>query len=218
MGSSDAHPRRHDGTRHGHGRKYLTQSELQRVLAAAAQLPDDKRLFVEVLAWSGARISEALALTPSRFDMELNSVTLLTLKRRKAVMRDVPLPPSLIAEIDAVFYLRQRQRCPVRAHEQLWPFHRVTGWRIVKSVMEEAGIMGNQARPHGLRHGFGVGALQAGVPVTLLKRWMGHAKLSTTEIYLDVIGPEEIGFARRFWQSCAREPASSAGQRRGASH
>lgn len=218
MGSSDAHPSCRPGTRHGHGRKYLTRSELQRVLATAAQLPEDKRLFVEVLAWSGARISEALALPASRFDLELNSVTLLTLKRRKAVMRDVPLPPPLIAELDAVFHLRQRQRSPVRAHERLWPFHRVTGWRIIKSVMKDAGIMGNQARPHGLRHGFGVGALQAGVPVTLLKRWMGHAKLSTTEIYLDVIGPEEIGFARRFWQSCAREPARPAGLRRGASH
>jgi integrase len=70
-------------------------------------------------------------------------------------------------------------------------------------MMDAAGIAGHQARPHGLRHGFGVGALQAGVPITLLKRWMGHARLSTTEIYLDVIGPEEIAFARRFWASMA---------------
>jgi site-specific recombinase XerD len=171
-----------------------------------------------MLAWSGARISEALALTPSRCDLELNSVTLITLKRRKAVMRDVPLPPPLIAELEAIFHLRQRQRCAVRAHERLWPFHRVTGWRIIKSVMGDAGIMGNQARPHGLRHGFGVGALQAGVPVTLLKRWMGHTKLSTTEIYLDVIGPEEIAFARRFWQSCAKGSEHAAGVGRVASH
>ena len=201
MGNSDAHPVRRPGTSHGHGRKYLTQAELHRVLAASAQQPDAKRLFIKTLAWSGARISEVLALTPSRFDLELNSVTLLTLKRRKVVMRIVPLPPALIAELDDAFCLRRAQRQPEHAHQRLWPFHRVTGWRLVKSMMDTAGIAGQQARPHGLRHGFGVSALQTGVPLTLLKRWMGHARLSTTEIYLDVIGPEEIAFARRFWAS-----------------
>lgn len=203
MGNSDAHPIRRRAANHGHGRKYLTQGELQRVLAASAQHPDAKRLFIKTLAWSGARISEVLALTPSRFDLELNSVTLLTLKRRKVVMRIVPLPPALVAELDDAFQLRSAQRQPEHAHQRLWPFHRVTGWRLVKSMMDAAGIAGHQARPHGLRHGFGVGALQAGVPITLLKRWMGHARLSTTEIYLDVIGPEEIAFARRFWASMA---------------
>jgi len=50
-----------------------------------------------------------------------------------------------------------------------------------------------------MRHAFGVGSLQSGVPLSLLKRWLGHARLSTTEIYADVIGAEEIGFAERFW-------------------
>lgn len=195
MGNSDAH---HD-SRRAHGRKYLTRSERQRVLAAAAQLPDERRLFIVTLAWSGARISEVLALTPTSFDLELNSVTLLTLKRRKPMTRDVPLPPALVTEIDAAFDLRRSQRSPAPARRRLWNFSRTTGWRIIKSVMRAASVSGTQARPHGIRHGFGVGALQAGVPVTLLKRWMGHAKLSTTEIYLDVIGPEELAFARRFW-------------------
>ncbi len=38
-----------------------------------------------------------------------------------------------------------------------------------------------------------------GVPITLVKRWMGHARLQTTEIYLDVIGPEERNLARKMW-------------------
>lgn len=197
MGNSDARPTSH----HGHGRKYLTLSERQRVLAAARQLPDRARLFLELLIWSGARISEALAVTAGSFDLELNTVTLITLKRRKVATRAVPLPPELMDELDGFFGLRTRQQFQLRSCERLWTFHRVTGWRIVKSVMDEAGICGMQARPHGLRHGFGVGALQAGVPITLLKRWMGHARLSTTEIYLDVVGAEEIAFAQRFWKA-----------------
>jgi site-specific recombinase XerD len=56
-----------------------------------------------------------------------------------------------------------------------------------------------------LRHSFGVNALQAGVPLNLIQRWMDHARLSTTAIYADVIGPEEVSFAARFWQVSSPE-------------
>lgn len=187
----------------GFKRKYLTNGERRRALVAAAQLTDEKRLFIEMLTWCGGRISEVLALTPGSFDLELNSVSLATLKRRKPSARHVPLPPFLVRNLDAVFQLRRRQHLPDAMDQRLWNFHRTTGWRIVKDVMACAKIAGAQARPHGLRHGFGVGALQAGVPLTLLKRWMGHAKLTSTEIYLDVIGPEERHFAFRFWSATA---------------
>jgi site-specific recombinase XerD len=48
------------------------------------------------------------------------------------------------------------------------------------------------------RHGFGVSAVQAGIPVTLLQRWLGHARLETTAIYANVSGPEEREIAGRF--------------------
>jgi hypothetical protein len=65
--------------------------------------------------------------------------------------------------------------------------------------MTHAGVFGRQACPRGLRHGFGVGSLQNGVPLNLIQRWMGHARLSTTAIYANVWGPEEMAFAQRFW-------------------
>ena len=51
----------------------------------------------------------------------------------------------------------------------------------------------------GLRHSFGVGTLGADVPVNLVQRWLGHAQLSTTMIYLNVSGSEERRYAERFW-------------------
>jgi hypothetical protein len=51
----------------------------------------------------------------------------------------------------------------------------------------------------GLRHAFGIGTLQSGVPLNITKRWLGHARLSTTAIYADAVGAEEVGFAERFW-------------------
>lgn len=197
MGNSDATLH----SRHGQGRKYLNRSERRRFLAAATQLDDTKRLFVEALAWTGARISEVLALTPASFDLDLGYVTIVTLKRRKYTTRDVPLPPALLRSLDRCFTLRHAQRDTHRAQQRLWNFCRVTGWRIIKWVMNECSIIGVRATPRGLRHGFGVGVAQARIPITILKRWMGHAKLSTTEIYLNVVGPEEIAFASRYWKS-----------------
>lgn len=55
------------------------------------------------------------------------------------------------------------------------------------------------ATPKGLRHGFGVAAVQSGVPLNLVQRWLGHAKLETTAIYTNAIGDEERAIAARLW-------------------
>lgn len=68
-----------------------------------------------------------------------------------------------------------------------------------KRVMRHSGVTGRYACPRGLRHAFGAGALQSGVPLNLTRRWMGHAHISTTAIYAAASGPEEMGFAGRFW-------------------
>ncbi|MDD3444395.1 MAG: hypothetical protein PHS60_03220, partial [Zavarzinia sp.] len=51
----------------------------------------------------------------------------------------------------------------------------------------------------GLRHAYGVHAALASVPETNIKKWLGHAHLATTEIYLDMAPPEERVIARRMW-------------------
>jgi hypothetical protein len=56
-----------------------------------------------------------------------------------------------------------------------------------------------------LRHGFGVAAVSAGIPLNLVQKWLGHAQLTTTAIYADAVGTEEqdIGprsFAGHGWR------------------
>ena len=75
----------------------------------------------------------------------------------------------------------------------------MTGWRAVHAVMEAAGLDGPQASPKGLRHGFGVAAVSAGIPLNLVQKWLGHAQLTTTAIYADAVGAEEKDIARRMW-------------------
>jgi integrase/recombinase XerD len=179
------------------GRKYLNEAERSRALAEMAKLPRSQALFALTLAWTGARVSEVLALTASSFQIESGIVAIETLKRRKHCVREVPIPPELMVALNQQFKL-SAARCDEQKH-RLWPWHRVTGWRIIKQVMRRLSISGRQACPRGLRHAFGVGSLQAGVPLNLAQRWLGHARISTTAIYAAASGPEEISFARRFW-------------------
>ena len=80
----------------GGARKYLNAEERSRVLTAIEELPRDQALFALTLAWSGARTSEALALTSSSFQIERGIVAIRTLKRRRHAVREVPLPPTLL--------------------------------------------------------------------------------------------------------------------------
>ena len=183
-------------------RKYLNAAERQRFIEAAHRAPPKIRLLCLTLAWSGARISEVLALTPASIDIESGVASIQTLKRRKrGVVRQVPLPSDVLDELGRVFELRIAQRDPALANERIWKWSRTTAWRRVKEVMAAAGIAGTPAMPKGLRHGFGVNAFQSNVPPHLVQRWLGHASLRTTAIYGDVIGPDERAFAARMWST-----------------
>jgi integrase/recombinase XerD len=119
-----------------------------------------------------------------------------------------------MVDLDLHFGLREAQRDPARAGLRLWPRHRVTGWRVIKHVMMLAQIVGVAACPRGLRHAFGVSNRQAGIPVELTQRWMGHARRSTPEIYTSVSGPDEVAFARMLWKFAEGGSALSARARR----
>jgi len=180
-------------------RKYLNAAERRRALVIMANLRRDQALFALTLAWTGARVSEVLALTATSFQVESGIVAIRTLKRRKHAMREVPIPPALVVALDRYFHLSGTPQDPRSKNLRLWPWHRVTAWRLIKQVMRRAGIVGSQACPRGLRHAFGVGTLQARVPLNLTQRWMGHARLSTTAIYAAASGPEERAFAELLW-------------------
>lgn len=181
-------------------RKYLNAAERRRALAAMEALPPDQALFALTLAWTGARISEVLALGASSFDLDGGKVAIRTLKRRRPMVREVPLPPDLLRALDRRFGLRGGRLDRGVLDAPLWPFSRITGWRLIKKVMTRCNIAGRRATARGFRHGFGVGAVEASIPITTLQRWMGHARLSTTGIYTQVSGPEERRLAQRLWR------------------
>ncbi len=56
-----------------------------------------------------------------------------------------------------------------------------------------------RAAPKGLRHGDGIAAISAGVPLNMLRRWMGYTSIETTAINVEAIGPEEQDILSRMW-------------------
>lgn len=182
-------------------RKYLTNDERQAFISAAKTRPREVRTFCLVLAYTGCRISEALQLTADRIDPAGGLVVFESLKKRRdGIFRAVPVPPALLDALELVHGISEAQRRPDGgAGLRLWTWSRSTAWRRVQEVMQAAGIAGPQASPKGLRHGFGVAAVQAGIPLNLVQRWLGHADLATTAIYVDAVGVEEQELAARMW-------------------
>lgn len=182
-------------------RKYLTAEERRAFLAAAEKAPRVVRTLCLVLAYTGCRISEALELNAQRIDIEAQTIIFESLKkRRRGVFRAVPVPPPVIDALDLVHGLREARRGRDEGRgARLWDFSRTSAWRYVAAVLDQAGIKGPQASPKGLRHGFGVQAVSAGVPLNMVQKWLGHAQLSTTAIYADAVGAEEQSIMAKMW-------------------
>jgi len=180
-------------------RKYLTRSETLDFLRSAHAREPAVRAFCWILAATGCRISEALALTARNIDFKTGTLIIRSLKKRgKRLFRSIPLPKDLLLQ------LRKWLDSGVFTTERLWPWSRMTGYRRICEVMDAAGIRGDYASPKGLRHAFGVHAVQSGIPLNLVQRWLGHADLKTTAIYANAMGPEEREIASRMWAPKSR--------------
>lgn len=178
-------------------RKYLTAQERRRFIEVAHRKAPAIEFFCLTLAYTGGRISEVLALRAGSIDLSAGVIVFESLKkRRKGVYRQVPVPQALLRHLVALSKLGG-----AKANDRLWPWSRTTAWKLVKEAMREAGIPPFCAMPKALRHAFGVvGVSEAKVPLNMMQKWLGHARIETTAIYANAVGPEERAIARRMWR------------------
>ncbi len=166
-------------------RLYLNVEEGRRFLTVAEHRRSDIRLFAQILFHTGVRLSEACAIETTDIQTSANVIAIRTLKKRNVGhVREVHIPNSLAQELSD-FCSAQLPR------QRLFPVNRTTAWRWIAAIMAEAELIGAHATPKGLRHGFGVRAILVGVPLPVLQKWMGHARLETTTIYTRIVGKEE---------------------------
>ena len=182
----------------GRGRKYLTAGERSRFLEEARCAVPADQTFALTLAHTGARVSEVLEVRAGDVDLEAGTIRVRTLKRRSDAWREVPVPSELMHALELVHELR----APGRRHgsRRLWPFSRATAHRKIARLMARASIRGPQACPKGLRHGYGIAAVAAGVPLTTIAAALGHASLSSTAVYTTAVGIEARAFLARMWE------------------
>lgn len=195
----------------GGERLYLTAQERQRFLAALDEESPMDRLFCRVLHFTGCRPSEALELTVGRVLVEGKALVFRSLKKRKEdsrgrekqpQFRTVPVQEILIEQLDYVYEIRRLQKKSKGTDVPLWSMSRPTAYRLVKRVMDRAGIVGKQATSKGLRHAFGVAMVTARkpLPIHVLAQLMGHSDSKTTEIYLQVVGEEQRQMVTDAWE------------------
>ena len=182
-------------------RKYLNAYECEKFYAHIWQLPQDKMLFCLLIYCTGARISEIYNLTKHHLDFTSKLITIRTLKQgKKIVYRQIPMPDSLSISLEDYLRFKQIVDDQYNDYQRLWSFSLRSGARAIKCAMKSAGVSGIRSCARGLRHSFAVHAVTE-IPLTKVQKWMGHAKLSTTAIYLDVSGDEERKWAEKMWHT-----------------
>jgi site-specific recombinase XerD len=175
-------------------RKYLNGMERSAYLRTIKTEPDaERKAFLLTVFYTGCRISEGLNLLSGRVDLAGSAVVFETLKRRKrGCFRAVPVPDTLTDLLRGFVSGRDSQA-------KVWGFSRATAYRMIKTKMKQAKVVGGMACPKGLRHGHAVACVAGKIPLTTIQKWLGHARLETTAIYLDVTGEEERELAKRLW-------------------
>lgn len=128
---------------------------------------------------TGARLSEALSVVIGDFNWQASSVRIGTLKRRGEHYRALPLPGRACGALAQYIAANRLQE-----GEKLWTWVRVHAYtRIRQALQEGAGVPPGRAKPHAIRHGHAFHALAGGAPLPALSAALGHAQLSTTQIY-----------------------------------
>jgi integrase/recombinase XerD len=172
---------------------YLTPEDVDRLLAQ----PDVSngrglrdRALIELLYATGLRVSELLDLRLTDLHLEEGYLT-CTGKGQK--QRIVPIGDEAAGWVARYQREARRQLLGGKPSQRLFVnarggagLTRSGFWRILKAYGRKAGI-GRQLSPHVLRHSFATHLLERGADLRAIQTMLGHADLSTTQIYTHVL-------------------------------
>lgn len=175
--------------------KILSEEEVDQLLAAARGVggPEGVRLIalMEMLYATGLRVSELLTLPHPVLQSQSDYIVV---KGKGGRERMVPLSPPALAALRA--YETVRPRFMRRASDGKWLFpSRSRGGhltrqrfsQLVKELADAAQIDAAKVSPHTLRHAFASHLLANGADLRSVQQMLGHADISTTQIYTHVL-------------------------------
>ena len=145
------------------------------------------KAMLELLYATGMRVSELLALQMEDINLPMNY--LICRERNKE--RVIPFGKE--AEEALKIYLEKTREKFIHEQDSVWVFTNCSGdamsrqgfWKIIKSYVQKAGIK-KDITPHTLRHSFGAHLVQNGADLRAVQEMMGHADISTTQLYMDM--------------------------------
>jgi integrase/recombinase XerD len=171
----------------------LGLAEVERLLEATDGLRD--RALLELLYAAGLRISEALRLDREDLSVDGRFVRVIGKGDRERMV-----PVGDIA-LDWLGRWMDDERPALLAHSHVAPprggplfvgqrgrrLARQQGWAAVKNAAARAGL-GDRVSPHTLRHSFATHLLEGGADLRIVQELLGHASISTTQLYTHLTG------------------------------
>jgi integrase/recombinase XerD len=173
----------------------LTRAETERLLGAVPAEALLERALLELLYAAGLRISEALRLDLE--DVSLDGAFVRVIGKGD---RERLVPVGEVA-LDALRAWLVGARAALVAAHHVEPVRggpmflgrsgrrlaRQQAWAIVKRAAAAAGLSG-RVSPHTLRHSFATHLLEGGADLRIVQELLGHASISTTQLYTHVTG------------------------------
>lgn len=163
--------------------RYHSRDEITRILAAVvarddnwSKLKDRDQLIIKLLAYTGLRRAELVSLRCR--DIRDGFLTVYHGKGEKD--RAIPLTRELSDQLPN--YIDERHLTP---SGRLIPVTPQRVWQLITGYARRAGI--DDLSPHGLRHYFATRLVEKRAAISAVQELLGHADISTTAIYLDVV-------------------------------
>ena len=172
--------------------KALPLADVEAILEAAGSagttLALRDRALLEVLYGTGARISEAVGLDVDDVDRVEASVVL---RGKGGKERIVPIGSYALTAVDAYLTRARPELATVGTGERAGALFlnarggrlsRQSAWTVLVKAADRAGVT-RDVSPHTLRHSFATHLLEGGADVRVVQELLGHASVTTTQIY-----------------------------------
>jgi integrase/recombinase XerD len=176
---------------------YLVETEVSKILDSCRN--NKEKLIVELLAYTGVRVSELCSIRVSDIDLENKSLKIRGGKgdKDRLVIFSDKIVPDLKKYIMEIKERKGKAEFlfPTAKSKKISP---VTVERIIRNLARRAGI-NKKVTPHVLRHTFATSLLRNGADIRIIQVLLGHASISTTQIYTHV----DDGALRRSYEKYA---------------
>lgn len=183
--------------------KALTAEEVERLLRSLTpETPDSlcDQAMLELAYASGLRLAELRDLRLEQLHLEAGFVNVIGKGNKERV---VPVGRTAVAAIQRYLdagrpkLVTPRSPASVFLTKRGTPFASVTLWWRIKRRARLAGVERN-ITPHMLRHSFATHLLERGADLRVIQEMLGHASISTTEVYTHVAGSRLREVHRKF--------------------